>query len=129
MRKTSLLFALALALVGCSVDPIDETHAGSIANGDTILEQDGSLYDEYSFTAAEGMKIIITMDSTEIDPYLILLNPEGTKVGENDDIASDNRNAKIEMVAPARGSYRVIANTYEKGQLGAYSLRIQTLAQ
>ena len=129
MRKTSLLLALALGLVGCSVDPIDETHAGRIENGDSVLEQDGSLYDEYTFSAGEGMKIVVTMDSTEIDPYLILLNPEGDKVGENDDISAENRNAKIEMVAPARGSYRVIANTYEKGQLGAYSLRIQTMAQ
>jgi len=130
MRSMLSILALGLLAVGCSPDPIDETHQGRIEDGDTVLEQDGSLYDEYTFRAAEGMKIVITMDSTELDPYLILLGPDGNKVGENDDVAPpDDTNAKIEMVAPAAGTYRVIANTYEKGQLGAYTLRIQTAAQ
>ena len=123
----ALLISLSLSLGACgSVDPIDQTHQGEIAEGDLVLEQDGSLYDEYSFRAKQGMTITLSMQSTELDSYLILLGPDGEKVGENDDISSEDRNSSLTLTAPAAGEYKVVANTYEKGQLGSYTLRIQT---
>lgn len=109
--------------------PVHEVHQGTLDASDSTHPRDGSYYEEYTFKVGEGQKITVTMESTEVDPYLQLRRvgvPDDEFLEEHDDIDGNNRNAKIEIMAPASGTYQVWANTYASGSTGAYTLRIDT---
>src|SRR5690606_1615145 len=90
MRNSIVLVLFAFfALAGCSKpEPISQTHQGRIEQGDQVLQVDNSLYDSYSFEAAEGMTITATMVSTEFDAYLHLIDAAGNQLVQNDDDAT-----------------------------------------
>jgi hypothetical protein len=126
----AVLFApVALALLfGCSPDPVNQTHQGTLAAGDPVHTQDQSFYDEYKFSAGEGFTITVNMTSTAFDSYLHLHGPNGgpNEDWQNDDVASGNLNAQIIQVAPVSGEYTVWANSRGQGETGAYTLTIVT---
>ena len=127
-RQLSVLLAIAsLALVGCSPDPVNETHQGELASGDSQHPRDSSFYDEYKFKAAEGWNVTVTMTSDAFDTYL-QLRREGADdnefLQENDDVVSGNTNSTINLTAPAGGTYVVWANSLNSGETGPYTLTI-----
>ena len=115
----------AAVLVGCSdPDPVTESHQGRLEDGDSVLEQDNSLYDEYTFRAAEGWNINVAMNSGEFDTYLHLLDPDGNTIMQNDDVEAGNTNSAISTTAPRSGEYKVLANSLDSSNRGAYTLTI-----
>src|SRR5208283_3180322 len=72
---------------------------------------------EVKFTA--GVTYTIEMDSTEIDPYLILEDAKGKKLAEDDD-SGGFPNAKIVFTAKETGDYRIIATTFNPNETGNY---------
>lgn len=115
----------AALLVGCSgPEPVNETHQGTLEEGDEVLEQDNSRYDEYSFRAKEGWNISVAMNSEAFDTYLHLIGPDGNTIQQNDDVAAGNTNSQITATAPASGEYKVIANSLSQGEQGAYTVTI-----
>jgi hypothetical protein len=119
-----LAFALvSTSLVGCG-GTVDETHEGVLEEGDARQSTDDSLQDPYTFKTNEGYAIDIVMESSEVDAYLMLSDPDGNKVGENNDEVPGNNNARIQMVAPSSGTYTVFANTFRPGEAGSYTLTI-----
>lgn len=142
--RNSILFVLfaSFALAGCSEsepasepdpEPISETHQGRLEEGDPLIPDDNSLYDAYSFRAAEGMTITATMVSTEFDTYLILVDEDGKMLTHNDDDATLGEgvdgiptNSKVTFVAPSTGTYAIYANALHAGLTGAYTLTITT---
>src|SRR5437588_7908871 len=54
------------------------------SNGQVV--SDGSVYDEYTFNAAAGQQVSITMSSTVFDTYLYLLKPSETIANSNPSI-------------------------------------------
>ncbi len=139
---TRLLFAVAActALAGCAKpEPVNITETGTLTEGDSVIEDDASLYDEYTFTAAAGMNIVIEMSSDEFDTYVHLLGPNDLHE-QNDDMSAESTNSRLEYTATAGGSYRVLANAFSapscegEGEeevcqnMGAYSVSIVTTA-
>ncbi len=98
---------------------------GTLSSGDAVLD-DGSLYDQYSFLGSTGQPIIIYLESQDFDPYLILLDPTGRRISENDDISRTNRNSRLVITLPSEGTYTVVANSYEAGKVGLYKLQISS---
>ena len=87
------VLAAVLALAACSApEPVDQTHNGTLAAGDSTHPRDGSFYDEYKFDAAEGMTITIDMTTTAFDAYLQLRREGQGDEGlqENDDVQPGN---------------------------------------
>ncbi len=111
MRTTIGLALVCLALAACSssIEPVNVTESGALAPGDQVIEQDNSLYDEYTFRASAGMQIVIDMTSDEFDTYLWLNSPDGSNLMQNDD-GDDGTNSHIEFTAPVNGTYTVMAN-------------------
>lgn len=128
MTNARIFAAVALcvaALVGCSKpEPVNQSHEGRLEEGDSVLEQDNSLYDEYTFRADEGWNINVAMNSGEFDTYLHLLDPDGNTIMQNDDTAAGNTNSSISTTAPKAGEYTVLANSLDSSQNGAYTLTI-----
>ncbi len=86
---------------------------------------DNSVYDEYSFSANEGKDITINLTSQEFDTYLLVIDNQGNKLAENDDIAENNSNSSIQLSLPYTGEYRVIVNAYDQTGRGRYQISVQ----
>lgn len=96
---------------------------GRLVPGDAVLD-DGSLYDQYVFSGNGGQYVTISLESDDFDPYLILLDPSGQRIGENDDISRANRNSRLIVMLPLTGMYTAVANSYESGKNGSYAMKI-----
>ncbi|MBD3887331.1 hypothetical protein IFO70_37795 [Phormidium tenue FACHB-886] len=90
-----------------------------------ILASDGSRYQIYEFQGGDGQTVTILLESQQFDPYLIVVDAQGNKLGENDDAFSDSLNASLTLMLPAAGQYRVIANAVDASGQGQYRLTIR----
>ncbi len=125
-KKTQLILAVATGLLfGACGGEVNETHTGTLEAGDDIQQSDGSFQDPYTFRTKEGYHIDIQMTSTAVDSYLMLADPNGNKVGENDDAEAGQNDARIQLVAPSSGTYTVYANSYQANETGDYTLTIR----
>lgn len=95
---------------------------GRLSPGSNILPVDNSFFDLYTFEGKGGQRIQIDMSSQEVDSFLILIAPDGTEVAQDDD-SGGGANARISTTLPADGAYLLMANSYEAGQAGNYSLK------
>ncbi len=102
-------------------NPLDTD--GALTFGDAVLD-DGSLYDRYTFVGRSGEYATIYLESQEFDPYLILLDPAGERMSENDDISRTNDDARLVVQLPTTGTYTVLANSYESNREGYYGIKI-----
>lgn len=94
---------------------------------DDYLVEDNSYIDTYTFTGTAGQRVIITMSSQELDSYLILLDPDGNSVAQDDDSA-DDLDARIDVILPVDGTYTIYANSYGSNAIGAYTIQAATVA-
>ncbi|HLL75209.1 MAG TPA: DUF4214 domain-containing protein [Pyrinomonadaceae bacterium] len=116
------------------------TRNGSLTSGDCQL-RDGSFVDVYSFTAAAGQQVSVTMQATSgtLDPLLFLLSINGfTELARNDDGltggANNNFGARIPAPSigqgqglatlPGAGTYYILANALNEGETGNYTLTL-----
>ncbi|MBN4005841.1 trypsin-like peptidase domain-containing protein [Nostoc sp. LPT] len=95
----------------------------SLKNGDRTLPNN-SYFHTYVFEGKAGQQITIEMDSQQIDSHLYLLLPAKERlIAQNDDISPKDFNARLTVTLPENGIYYLLANTFEAGESGSYSLR------
>ena len=88
------------------------------------LNMNNSYFHLYAFEGKAGQQVTIEMKSSQIDSHLYLLLPGREKlVAENDDISPTDFNSRLTVTLPENGIYYVLANTFEAGESGNYSLR------
>ncbi|MCH7975681.1 MAG: caspase family protein [Bacteroidetes bacterium] len=97
--------------------------SGRLEAGDSELTS-GEYNDEYIVQGLAGEQLVLDLHSSDFDPYLILIQPDGEQV-ENDDHDGDLTRSMITATLPADGAYRVLVTTYEPGSTGAYDLIIR----
>ncbi|MGQ4648077.1 trypsin-like peptidase domain-containing protein [Lyngbya aestuarii] len=100
---------------------------GRLGPGSNVLPVDNSFFDLYVFEGQSGQQVQIDMRSREIDSYLILLGPNGQDVAQDDD-GGGGTNSRLAATLPATGTYLLMANSYDAGQAGGYSLRAEVKA-
>lgn len=124
MKRTVTTAFFLLACTACGPTPIDRTFHGELTESDPRVPHDGSHYDEYAFEADPGWVISIEMRSDELDTYLWLVVPERYWPLEDDDGLGEGTNSAIWTIAPRRGTYRVLANSFDATGRGSYTLTI-----
>jgi len=104
--------------------PLDgQPVTATLKSGDNVLANN-TYYHVYAFEGRAGQQVTIEMNSKQIDSALFLVSSDGKKIVEqNDDISSKNFNARLVAKLPAEGRYYAIANAFERGESGKYSLR------
>ena len=98
---------------------------GRLGTGSPVLQSDGSFYQQYSFQGNAGQTVTISLDSPDFDTYLIVLDANDQKIGENDDVSSSSTNSQLTLTLPANGTYRIIANAYDRSGQGNYMLVVR----
>lgn len=98
---------------------------GVLGENSQVLEQDGSLYDQYQFQGRQGQRVTVTMESSEFDTYLLLIDPDGQLVDQNDDGSESSTNSQITATLPADGTYTVVANAYDSSGRGRYTITVR----
>ena len=98
--------------------------AGILGRGAKVLS-DGSLFQEYSFQGRAGQPLTIALASPDFDTYLILVDQNGRKIAENDNISRSNPNSQMSVTLPRTGVYRAIATASNPRGRGRYLLTIR----
>lgn len=98
---------------------------GQLDINSPVLQEDNSLYQDYSFQGTRGQTVTITMESNEFDTYLILMDSDGQVIEQNDDATPNSTNSQITVTLPQSGTYRVIANAYDRNGRGRYILTVR----
>lgn len=101
----------------------DRSATGILASTDGV-RWGLAYYDEWSYSAIAGQRIMVAMDSEEVDAYLLVLGDDGTEVASDDD-GGDGRNARLEFRARATGRYTILATSAIAEQTGRYTIRAE----
>jgi len=94
---------------------------GSLGASDDTLRS-GEYVDAYRFDGRPGVQARLDLTSPDFDTYLILQDPTGAQV-ENDDVERPGH-SRIEHDLTELGAYRVLVTSYEPRESGNYELSI-----
>jgi hypothetical protein len=100
---------------------------GTLARGDETLE-DGEYVDTYTYRWEAGQRVTIELTSKDFDGYLVLAPPKGDQIDNDDADEDDSERSVIETDLTVSGEYEVMVTSYEKGETGAYTLRVAASA-
>ncbi len=126
----AVLLAAGLLVLGAP-----RGHAqGQIAIGQVMTSQltasspvnsDGRRYAMWSFMGQAGQSVQITMQSGELDSYLILQDQNGNELQRNDD-GGGGLNSRIDYTLPYSGAYRIMAMSFRTSGVifGTYTLSV-----
>jgi hypothetical protein len=108
---------------------VGQTVQGSLSASDEKMEEDGSLYDLYTMTARKGQRVVIELTSPSFDPYVTLLEDDGTEILSADGDRGGSA-ARIQTTLRYTGEYLVRVNglhtEQNKGGSGRYTLTIKS---
>ncbi|MFM7323430.1 MAG: tetratricopeptide repeat protein, partial [Nodosilinea sp.] len=101
--------------------------AGQLEEGDTTLE-DGSLYDLYTVTGQAGQTLAITLESLDLNTFLIVNDGQGNELARNNDIdtAAGNYHSFAVVTLPQGGEVRIVVKGFKVSARGRYRLRVQS---
>ncbi len=109
---------------------IEASDAASIAYGQRALGTltDADFQHVYAFEGTQGDAVTVQLsaDTTSLDPYVVLIGPDGERVAEGGDMSA-TRVAEISATLPADGTYLVVATRFlgvEGFYGGDYSLTV-----
>jgi hypothetical protein len=93
-------------------------------------QKQNCFYKSFSVNLTAGHTYLLEMNANGqgnlMDPYLVLLDPNGQKVAEDDD-SGGQQNALIIFQAPTTGAYQIHATTCEDQRVGPFTLRVSEI--
>ena len=100
-----------------------ETREGLIDEDDGSDPSYGDLAEPVRLQAESGTNAVITMESADLDTYLILEGPDGEIIAEDDD-GAEGFNSRIRTQLPRSGTYTIWAGTFSGTGTGPYTLTV-----
>jgi len=94
----------------------------------TLDASDGKLNDDSYFEVwyvqlSAGQKVTVTMRSSSFDTFLSIGAHQGNEAADtNDDYEENSTDSRLEFTASTAGTYVIIANSFESGKTGDYTL-------
>ncbi len=127
---TYTIYALSLKGTGSFTLLIREAIVHEVGEGLTLKGSIGKAKTPnfaYNVKLVAGKTYVIDMISPNqkaLDPYLILFDPSGKKIAEDDD-GGDGLNARIIYRAEATGTYRIVCTSFERAGAGPYTFSVR----
>jgi serine protease Do len=97
---------------------------GRLQQDDAIVCEDESAADVYTFQAQAHQSVILEMSSDTVQPYMMLLDPDGRVVAKS--ARSQGKNTRLYGKLTTAGTYTVVANSQAANQFGRYAVRVIT---
>ena len=113
-------YTLEISTDDSPLESLNQQISGVLIDEDSTFTG-GEYYDNYEFEGRPGQSITLDLRSDEFDTYLILRQPNGEEL-TNDD--TDGSNSRIEATLPEAGSYEVVVSSFAGGETGEYQLNI-----
>lgn len=103
-----------------------ETLQERLSESDT-READGSYRDAWTFRGRAGETFVVTMRSEDVDAFLHVGRMAGDEweLLESDDDGAGDGDAQVTLTLPDDGEYLIRAGSYDEGETGAYTLRVE----
>jgi Bacterial pre-peptidase C-terminal domain len=114
------------ASTGGTTTPIScgQSLSGSLATTDPYSTIRTTSYaDTYTFSGTAGTAVTITLSSTAFDAWLVLKDPNGTVVAQDDD-GNGGTNSKIAYTPAVSGTFKIEATSYSASVTGAYTIAL-----
>ncbi|MCK6503093.1 caspase family protein [Myxococcota bacterium] len=83
----------------------------------------GEYAEVFPVDLAAGDRVLIEMESSKFDTYLVLKAPSGQAM-ENDDLDGDTHQSQIDAIVEESGTWLVYATSARAGEKGKYSLKV-----
>lgn len=101
---------------------VAQTFQGTL---DASAERDaeGRFFRVHQVSLQRGSRVAVTMQSAQFDTLLRVEPPTGDAV-DNDDVARDDTNSRVDFTAPIDGRYRVVATSYAPATAGSYTIQV-----
>jgi hypothetical protein len=107
--------------------PLGSSVTGTLSMSDPVLG-DGSHYKLFTFMGAAGQTVQVDLISSDFDSYLYLRDQNGTEITHDDD-GGGQLNSRIVRTLGYSGMYQILVNTLRSNTYGAFTLRLQSVAQ
>ncbi len=112
---------------GATAIGADGNFSGQLDDDDAILPDSGGKYfEEFTFQADDGERIVLDMYSNDFDTYLILESPSG-ETFRNDDWQGDTSHSHIAVTADRTGTWRVYATSFGARVTGNFTGQVQIM--
>ncbi|MCL4254485.1 MAG: hypothetical protein KJ043_12005, partial [Anaerolineae bacterium] len=103
---------------GGTIAPTPVSNSGTIALDEAVV---GEITNEnfvrfYAFSGTQGDVVTFTMraDVGNLDPYLILIDPDGQQIARNDDGSGLGFNSSLDkVILPKTGDYTLVATRFQ----------------
>ncbi|MGC1309658.1 MAG: PPC domain-containing protein [Phormidesmis sp.] len=129
-KVSAMIGGFSLGVLMLSASPVQAQSSppvyklGVLDTADTQLA-DGSYFDSYEIAGSAGQRVSISLDSSEFDTFLGLLDSDGNLIVSNDDASESNLNSYISLTLPTDGTYTVVATSFDPLSNGGYRLSMR----
>ena len=117
------------SLLSCAGFEARELTAGTPASGtlsarSRTFTEDGTAYEYWYYDGKRRETVVFTMRSTTMNAYLIVTVRD--QVLADDDDSGGGTDAEVRLTLPEDGLYLIVANGAAKGDLGGYTLHVES---
>jgi hypothetical protein len=95
----------------------------SLTANDPVRRSPRTPYHVWQFDGRRGQRLVVDLESGDFDSYLLVRDPDGYTVGSDDD-SGDELNARLRVILPRDGTYRVITTAVGDSARGRYTLTV-----
>lgn len=99
--------------------------SGRLEPGDERLES-GEFYDVHPYPAQAGDSLVLTLTSSDFDPYLMVIDPDGAVLTQIDDSPGYGLDVHLTLTLPSSGTYLLAVTSARPGETGAYELTLES---
>lgn len=101
---------------------VGQEAAGRLDEADPRSSRYGTLTDTWTLTLEPGQRVEVAMRSPIIDPYLVVVDPNGTVIAQDDD-GGGGLDARVRFTASLPGEHLILASSARYAQ-GDYTLEV-----
>lgn len=105
---------------------LGQTSNGRLSTGDTQIET-GEFVDGWTLTGTPGARYVARLNASDFDPYLMVRGEGLSEDNDDDPGGRGSRNSLLEFTMPADGEVMIVATSYQPGESGAYTLRVDAV--
>ncbi len=121
-------FLVALAPSRAQAQPARRITVGrsvsdSLTAGDPRLRSRSTPYHVWMLHGRAGQRLVVDLMSSDFDAYLIVRDADGRMMGSDDD-SGEGQNARLHVVLPRDGAYRIVATATSDSSRGRYTLAV-----